>query len=94
MNKKDSHIDISQYNKEIDEAIARVEAGEYLTQREVDVIGGLGPLTKEDEKAISDFIQARKKNRLKRKAALLLNIQLRKKNNHLLITPINLIQPC
>jgi len=27
---------------------------------EVDFIGGLGPLTKEDEKAISDFLQARK----------------------------------
>ena len=33
----------------------------------VDVIGGLGPLTKEDEKAISDFIQARKKKQAKKK---------------------------
>jgi|GraSoi_2013_60cm_1033757.scaffolds.fasta_scaffold00863_8 hypothetical protein len=29
-------IDIEQYNKEIDEAIARVEAGEYYTQAEVE----------------------------------------------------------
>jgi hypothetical protein len=34
--KKASHIDISQYNKEIDEAIARVEAGDYFTQDEVE----------------------------------------------------------
>lgn len=34
--KKDSHIDISQYNQEIDEAIARVEAGDYFTQDEVE----------------------------------------------------------
>lgn len=27
---------------------------------DVDFIGGLGPLTKEDEKAISEFLQARK----------------------------------
>ncbi|RFS21864.1 hypothetical protein DVR12_14520 [Chitinophaga silvatica] len=27
---------------------------------DVDFIGGLGPLTKEDEKAITDFIKARK----------------------------------
>lgn len=29
------HIDNSQYNKEIDEAIARIQAGDYFTQREV-----------------------------------------------------------
>ncbi len=29
---------------------------------EVDFIGGAGPLTKEEEKLISDFINARKKN--------------------------------
>lgn len=27
---------------------------------DVDFIGGIGPLTKEDEKAITDFIKARK----------------------------------
>jgi hypothetical protein len=31
-------ISIEQYNKEIDEAIARVEAGEYYTQAEIDQI--------------------------------------------------------
>jgi alkyl hydroperoxide reductase subunit AhpF len=31
-----SRISIEQYNKEIDEAIARVEAGEYYTQEEVE----------------------------------------------------------
>lgn len=31
-----SGINIEQYNKEIDEAIARVEAGEYYTQEEVE----------------------------------------------------------
>jgi hypothetical protein len=34
--KKGYHISIEQYNKEIDEAIARVEAGDYYTQEEVD----------------------------------------------------------
>lgn len=34
--KKVSQIDINQYNKEIDEAIARVEAGDYFTQDEVE----------------------------------------------------------
>lgn len=34
---------------------------------DVDFIGGMGPLTKEDEKAISDFIQARKKKQAKSK---------------------------
>jgi hypothetical protein len=34
--KKATHISIEQYNKEIDEAIARVEAGEYYTQEEVE----------------------------------------------------------
>lgn len=34
---------------------------------EVDFIGGMGPLTKEDEKAISDFIQTRKKKQAKKK---------------------------
>jgi len=29
-------ISIEQYNKEIDEAIARVEAGDYFTQEEVE----------------------------------------------------------
>ena len=29
-------INIEQYNKEIDEAIARVEAGDYYTQAEVE----------------------------------------------------------
>lgn len=29
-------INIEQYNKEIDEAIARVEAGDYYTQEEVE----------------------------------------------------------
>ena len=31
-----SRISIEQYNKEIDEAIARVEAGEYYTQEEAE----------------------------------------------------------
>lgn len=31
-----SHISIEQYNKEIDDAIARVEAGEYYTQEEAE----------------------------------------------------------
>jgi predicted transcriptional regulator len=35
-NKKASHINIEQYNKEIEEAIARVEAGEFFTQDEVE----------------------------------------------------------
>ena len=35
-NKKVSHISIQQYNKEIDDAIARVEAGEFYTQEEVE----------------------------------------------------------
>lgn len=34
--KKHPHIGIEQYNKEIDEAIARVEAGEYYTHEEVE----------------------------------------------------------
>ena len=34
--KKSSRISIEQYNKEIDEAIARVEAGEFYTQEEVE----------------------------------------------------------
>jgi predicted transcriptional regulator len=35
-NKKVSRISIEQYNKEIDDAIARVEAGEFYTQEEVE----------------------------------------------------------
>ena len=31
-----SHVGIEQYNREIDEAIARVEAGEYYTQEDVE----------------------------------------------------------
>jgi hypothetical protein len=34
--KKIPRITIEQYNKEIDEAIARVEAGEYYTHEEVE----------------------------------------------------------
>ncbi|HEY6899182.1 MAG TPA: hypothetical protein VI233_01005 [Puia sp.] len=34
--KKLPRVTIEQYNKEIDEAIARVEAGEYYTQEEVE----------------------------------------------------------
>jgi predicted transcriptional regulator len=34
--KKATRISIDQYNKEIDEAIARVEAGEFCTQEEVE----------------------------------------------------------
>ena len=34
--KKSTRISIEQYNKEIDEAIARVEAGEFYTQEEVE----------------------------------------------------------
>ncbi|HEX6428555.1 MAG TPA: hypothetical protein VF008_12750 [Niastella sp.] len=35
--KKDaSNINIGQYNREIDEAIARVESGDYFTQDEVE----------------------------------------------------------
>ena len=34
----------------------------------VDFIGGLGPLTKEEEKAISEFIKASKERKQKRKA--------------------------
>jgi predicted transcriptional regulator len=34
--KKHSHISIEQYNKEIDEAVARVEAGEYYTHEDVE----------------------------------------------------------
>ena len=34
--KKIPRITIEQYNKEIDEAIARVEAGEYYTHQEVE----------------------------------------------------------
>jgi hypothetical protein len=37
---------------------------------DVDYIGGLGPLTKEDEKAISAFIQAQKLKKDKRKTRL------------------------
>lgn len=37
----------------------------------VDVIGGLGALTKEDEKAISNFIQARKQKLSDRKKSRL-----------------------
>jgi hypothetical protein len=33
---KASQIDINQYNKEIDEAIARVESGDYFTQDDVE----------------------------------------------------------
>jgi hypothetical protein len=33
---KTSRITIEQYNKEIDEAIARVEAGEFYTQEEAE----------------------------------------------------------
>lgn len=35
-NKKVSRISIEQYNKEIDDAIARVEAGEFYTQEVVE----------------------------------------------------------
>jgi radical SAM superfamily enzyme YgiQ (UPF0313 family) len=34
---------------------------------DVDFIGGLGPLTKEEEKAISEFIKASKERRQKQK---------------------------
>ena len=34
--KKATRISVAQYNKEIDEAIARVEAGEYYTHDEVE----------------------------------------------------------
>ena len=34
--KKVAHISVEQYSKEIDEAIARVEAGESYTQEEVE----------------------------------------------------------
>jgi hypothetical protein len=34
--KKAEHISIEEYNKEIDLAIARVEAGEYFTHEEVE----------------------------------------------------------
>ncbi|HEX3385627.1 MAG TPA: hypothetical protein VHS53_10585 [Mucilaginibacter sp.] len=34
--KRSPRISIEQYNKEIDEAIARVEAGEYFTQDDVE----------------------------------------------------------
>jgi len=34
--RKVPRVSIEQYNKEIDEAIARVEAGEYYTQEEVE----------------------------------------------------------
>ena len=34
--KSDGHISIEQYNIEIDEAEARIEAGEYYTQNEVE----------------------------------------------------------
>ncbi|HEY4063362.1 MAG TPA: hypothetical protein VGM30_15755 [Puia sp.] len=34
--KKPSRVSIEQYNKEIDEAITRVEAGEFYTQEEVE----------------------------------------------------------
>jgi hypothetical protein len=34
--KKHSRISIEQYNKEIDEAVARVEAGEYYTHDDVE----------------------------------------------------------
>jgi len=37
---------------------------------DADFIGGLGPLTKEDEKAISDFLQARKNKKAKGKTRL------------------------
>ena len=33
---KAPHVSIEQYNKEIDEAIARVEKGEYYTHEEVE----------------------------------------------------------
>ncbi len=35
---------------------------------DVDFIGGLGPLTKEEEKAISEFIKSSKERREKQKA--------------------------
>ncbi len=35
---------------------------------DVDFIGGLGPLTKEEEKAISEFIKASRERRQKQKA--------------------------
>jgi hypothetical protein len=35
---------------------------------DVDFIGGMGPLTKEEEKAISEFIKANKLKRTKAKA--------------------------
>ena len=34
-------------------------------EMDIDFIGGLGPLTKEDEKAISDFLQSRKTKKTK-----------------------------
>ena len=42
----------------------------HKKELDVDVIGGLGPLTKEDEKAISDFIQSRKRKQARSKARL------------------------
>jgi hypothetical protein len=37
------------------------------TEHDVDYIGGMAPLTKEEEKAISDFIKARKKKSVPKK---------------------------
>jgi len=41
---------------------------ENKKELDVDFIGGLGPLTKEEEKAISEFIKASKERRQKQKA--------------------------
>ena len=40
------------------------------TELDVDFIGGMGPLTKDEERAIGDFIKADKLKRAKSKARL------------------------
>ena len=52
----------------------------HKNELDVDFIGGMGPLTKEEEKAISEFIKASKEKRQKQKARKL-RTSVRKKTN-------------
>ena len=35
--KKESHVSVEQYNKELDEAMARIDAGKFTTQEDMEI---------------------------------------------------------
>jgi hypothetical protein len=51
-----------------------------VKELEVDIIGGLGPLTKEDERAISEYLQARKVKKSKKGSRLSSRKSVRKRD--------------